>query len=89
MGVPTQVNAPPVTPEEVQTVEQQVVSGVSAIKSGYKTTEFWLTLVTNVLALLAATTPVTSPLGKYIAVIAGALTTVGYTLSRAQVKSYN
>jgi len=57
---------------------------------GYTTTEFWLSLATNVLALITILHPgfQTPPgLAQALAALAASITTIGYSFSRAAVKS--
>lgn len=59
-------------------------------KPGWKTTEFWLTLVTLILSMAYASgliTSDTSPVGKAIVFAAGILKALGYTVSRTLVKT--
>lgn len=62
-----------------------------AKKTGIKTTEFWLTLLANVLSLLymAGLFATPSALGAGVALIATALANAGYTVSRGNVKAAN
>lgn len=57
-------------------------------KPGYKTTEFWLTLAAMVLTALYAAGAFSdaSATGKVMALAAGVLGSLGYTVSRAIVK---
>ena len=59
------------------------------IKSGWKTTEFWLTLVSVLCgALLAAGVfPLESSWGKVVGVLAAVLASLGYGVARARVKA--
>jgi len=57
---------------------------------GFTTTEFWLSLATNVLALITILHPgfQTPPgLAQALAALAASITTIGYSFSRAAVKS--
>lgn len=60
------------------------------VKPGYKTTEFWLTLVSTLLGLLFASGVIapegTDGLSKAFAFVATALTTMGYAVSRGLAK---
>jgi len=57
-------------------------------KPGYKTTEFWLTLLAMVVGLLIASgvTVETSMLGKILALAASTLAGLGYAVVRGGVK---
>jgi hypothetical protein len=58
------------------------------MKAGWKTTEFWLTLVAGALGTTIATggIEVGSPLAKGLAVAAGILAMMGYSVSRGIAK---
>ena len=60
-------------------------------KPGYKTTEFWLTSVCSIIAILYASGAI-APDGsdggsKGIALVASVLASMGYTVARAKVKA--
>jgi hypothetical protein len=64
------------------------------IKPGYQTTEFWQTLLVNVIALLAlfgvhvaASDDVLHAIAVIAALLASAVVTHGYTLGRSRVKA--
>ncbi len=64
------------------------------IKPGYQTTEFWQTLLVNVIALLAlfgvhvaASDDVLHAIAVIAALLASAIVTHGYTLGRSRVKA--
>ena len=61
----------------------------TAPKSGFKTSEFWLTAAATLVGLLIASGAVTdaSAIGKAIAFVASALAAAGYSYGRALVKS--
>lgn len=67
---------------EVTDLVESIPEVVSESKAGYKTTEFWLTVVGSVLVLLDGI-PVPE---KYEGLIV-ALTLIGYALSRGLAKS--
>lgn len=52
-------------------------------KPGWKTTEFWLTLLSNVPAVLAVFGVASNPIGMAV----GAAATIGYAISRSSHKS--
>ena len=58
------------------------------IKPGYKTSEFWLSAGATVVGLVIASgaLPETGVWGKVIALLAAALTALGYTVSRGMAK---
>ena len=58
------------------------------MKAGWKTTEFWLTLVAGTLGTVIASggIEVGSPLAKGLAVAAGILAVMGYSVSRGIAK---
>jgi hypothetical protein len=61
-------------------------------KPGYKTTEFWLSLLATLLGFLLAsgvmdTVPADSWIAKLIGGLVAVLATLGYSASRAKVKS--
>lgn len=60
------------------------------VKPGYKTTEFWLTFAAMVITTLYASGVIASDasnLGKALALIAGVLTSLGYSVVRGKVKT--
>jgi hypothetical protein len=64
------------------------------IKPGYQTTEFWQTLLVNVIALLAlfgvhitASNDFINAIAVIAALLASAIVTHGYTLGRSRVKA--
>jgi hypothetical protein len=69
--------------------EELTVSSESNVKAGYKTTEFWLSLVAAVLGLLIASGLVAegSTTMQIIGLIASMLTAMGYTVVRGKAKS--
>jgi hypothetical protein len=57
-------------------------------KPGYKTSEFWLTAVAMIVALLLASGALTNELMLQVAgIIASALAALGYDYSRGKAKS--
>jgi hypothetical protein len=62
-----------------------------ASKPGYRTSEFWLGLAAALLTTLFASgaIPTGSTAGKIAAIAATVLTTLGYTVARANVKAAN
>ena len=58
-------------------------------KSGWRTTEFWLTSLVNIAAtaVVSGLIPVGGPAVQIAALALSALSTLGYTTSRAVVKS--
>jgi hypothetical protein len=65
--------------------------GGDPVKPGYKTTEFWLTLVAVVLSAVASSGLLAegSTWVKVVGVALAVLATLGYTASRAVVKKGN
>jgi len=61
----------------------------AAIKPGYKTTEFWLSTAATLvgLAVGSGAIPSTAPWGQIVGLITALLGSMGYTVSRAQVKA--
>ena len=67
---------------------------MNSVKSGWKTTEFWLTAFTNILGIVAATGAVTpdqsSQLTQGIIQLGGVIASVasafGYSISRGMAK---
>ena len=59
------------------------------VKPGYKTTEFWLSLLAVIVGLLIASGAIAeaSSLGKILALAASALATLGYTYVRGTTKT--
>jgi hypothetical protein len=65
---------------------------VNETKPGYKTTEFWLSLLATLLGFLLASgvmdaAPEESWIAKLIGGVVAVLATLGYSASRAKVKS--
>jgi len=58
------------------------------IKPGYKTTEFWLTVVATTIGLLMASGAITPGSGadRWIGLIATGLASLGYSVSRGLAK---
>lgn len=58
------------------------------MKPGWKTSEFWLTMIAGATSYLMATgaIEVGSPLGKGLAAVAGILAVMGYSVSRGIAK---
>lgn len=73
------------------TATPQATTATTTVKPGYLTTEFWLTTVAMLLSVLYASGVIgpdsTSSVGKAIALVAGALSTMGYTISRGTAKA--
>lgn len=65
----------------------QAVKEIKAIKPGYKTTEFWLTLVFNAVTVVAVIVPADSQSAKIAGLLASALSLFGYSASRGLAKS--
>jgi len=61
---------------------------VPAPKPGYKTTEFWLTVAASAvgLAMASGAFPDAGPIGRMLGVMAAALASFGYSVSRGQAK---
>lgn len=55
---------------------------------GYKTTEFWMTVVASLvgLAMASGAFPEAGPLGRVLGMVAAALSTFGYSVSRGIAK---
>ena len=62
---------------------------MAPIKSGFKTTEFWLSLIVTVasLALASGTFPTDNPYVQIAASLAAALSQAGYSFARAKTKN--
>lgn len=60
-----------------------------AVKPGYKTTEFWLSLIATLTgaALASGIVPDTGLAGKVIGLIVSALGALGYTVARTKAKA--
>lgn len=58
-------------------------------KAGYKTTEFWLSALALVAGLVMASGAVAddSGFGKFLGVVAAALASAGYSVSRGKAKA--
>lgn len=63
------------------------VREIRALKPGYKTTEFWLTIVFNVANAAVLIVPATSQAAKVAGFIVASLTILGYSVSRGRAKS--
>lgn len=59
------------------------------MKPGYKTTEFWLTVLANVVGILLASGQFApgSVVAEVLGVVAVVLSNLGYTYNRAKVKA--
>lgn len=59
------------------------------MRSGYKTSEWWLALAAMIIGILISSGLIgdTSPIGKALAFIASALASVGYSYSRGMAKA--
>lgn len=58
------------------------------VKPGYKTTEFWFTVAATIAGLITASGLfVDGPIAQAVGVVTSALSAMGYSYSRAQVKS--
>jgi hypothetical protein len=69
-------------------VDQSTRAAAAPLKAGWKTSEFWLTMGANIIgALMASGIIVEGTIwGKAIGLAAMVLSTLGYQVSRAQVK---
>ena len=68
------------------------MSETTTTKPGYKTTEFWLSLLATLLGFLLASgvmdsVPEESWIAKLVGGVVAVLATLGYSASRAKVKS--
>lgn len=79
----------PVLPAFRQIVSDgyQAVAEVKALKPGYKTTEFWLTLAFNAITAGAVILPANSTSSLVAGLLASALSLFGYSASRGLAKS--
>jgi hypothetical protein len=68
--------------------EEKAVTETTKVKPGYKTTEFWLSTIAMIVATVVASgvVPETGPLSQGIALVAMALTAMGYDASRGKAK---
>lgn len=59
------------------------------LKAGYKTTEFWMSLmaVVSAVAVGVGLVPTEGPWAKAVGLLAGVLTAYGYTYARAKAKA--
>jgi hypothetical protein len=67
---------------------EQVVSDVGGIKTGYKTSEFWITLGTAAVTLIGGLLPANSVWVKAVSAGVAALTSVAYIYSRVSLKKH-
>ncbi len=69
--------------------EPTPIETVAPVKPGYKTTEFWLTAVAQVVSVLVASgiVPTEGPWAQAVALVTGVLATLGYQAGRAKVKA--
>lgn len=58
----------------------------SDVKPGYKTTEFWLSLIATLVGAVLALVPSTSKVGQICGVVSMVLGALGYTVVRGGVK---
>lgn len=81
---------PELTPAETETTTPPGVTTTKAVKPGYKTTEFYLTLIATAFSMLYASGVVspegTGTVAKGIALIVAALAAAGYSVSRGAAK---
>jgi hypothetical protein len=63
------------------------VKEIKALKPGYKTTEFWLTLGFTAITTAATIVPADSIVAKIGGLVAAAVTLLGYSVSRGVAKS--
>ena len=70
------------------TIDEQLVQS-SLRKPGYRTTEFWMTLIILVLGVLvqSGVLPSNGEWSKAVAMLVQGLVALGYSRSRGQVKS--
>lgn len=66
---------------------EALIAQLLMVKSGYKTTEFWVTVVVDAAALLGGFFPADSVPVRVASALVAVVTTIGYVLARAQVKS--
>jgi hypothetical protein len=71
--------------KDVQTVVNNAQQEVTALKSGYKTTEFWLHLAAQVVAILVIVLPNSSAI-KAIAALSSAGSASIYSMGRVMLK---
>lgn len=69
-------------------VGSETATVTTTIKPGYQTTEFWLTLLAMLMSMAYASGLIgeTSAGYKWLTLIAGVLTSLGYTVTRGAVK---
>jgi len=65
---------------------ETVVSQLGGIKSGFKTSEFWIVLGTDVAALLAGVLPANSSWVKCVSAGVMALSSISYIWGRTSIK---
>lgn len=70
-------------PEIVQTA-----ADLSEVKTGYKTTEFWVTVATDLATLAGGLLPANSVWVKAVSAVTAAVITTAYIISRVQVKKH-
>ena len=74
--------------DPVQTATPDTAAADTAVKPGYKTTEFWMAAGATFvgLAIASGVIPETGVWPKVVGLVVAAFTAMGYTVSRGMVK---
>lgn len=67
---------------------EELVSDLSTIKTGYKTSEFWITIATASATLAAGLLPANSPVVKAVSAASAGVLAVIYLIGRVQLKKH-
>lgn len=79
----------PTKEQDVDVLLQRLAKAVKETKGGYKTTEFWLTIVAILISVATLFVDPTSLAGKIVAAVGSVLAALGYGYHRAKVKQKN
>lgn len=74
---------------DVDALLQRLAKAVKETKGGYKTTEFWLTIIAIGVSVAALFVDPTSLAGKIVAAVGSVLAALGYGYHRSKVKQKN
>lgn len=65
-----------------------LASDLGQIKTGYKTSEFWVTVVTVATTLAAGLLPANSPVVKAVSAVSAGVMAIFYLIGRVQLKKH-
>lgn len=67
---------------------ESLVTALSGVKTGYKTSEFWITIALDIAALVGGFFPADSVWVKAASAATAGITSIAYIISRATVKKH-